>query len=51
MKFLKSWFGVILLVVAALIGWQLILWLLNRTSVTKGVANVAEKVTGTDATL
>lgn len=48
---LKSWFFWIFIVAAALFGWQLVLWLLNKTSATKGVASTLEKATGTDATI
>ena len=50
-KLLKSWIFWIFIVAAALFGWQLVLWLLNKTSVTRGVASIAEKATGTDATI
>ncbi len=50
-KLLKSWIFWIFIVAAALFGWQLVLWLLNKTSATRGIASVAEKATGTDATI
>lgn len=39
------------MVAAALFGWQLVLWLLNKTSVTKKVASTLEDATGTESKL
>ncbi len=49
---LKGWLLWILLIALGLLGWQIILWLMNKTSITKGVAKSAAKITGTgDGTL
>lgn len=47
MSSIKGWLLWILLIALGLLGWQIVLWLLNKASITKGVAKSAAKITGT----
>lgn len=47
MGFLKGWVLWILMIAIGLLGWQVILWLLNRTKLTEGIGKTAAELTGT----